>query len=161
MKKDLGRRIDLHMHSELSDGVIPPTEIALRAAKAGYEAMAVTDHVNPTNIQPILEHLLKYVEVFNDSLPIKLIPGVELTYVKPDEIDEIASKARQMGAKIVVVHGETLVEPVYPGTNHAAVQCNLVDILAHNSCFIIIRFSLTNSFNLIIYLLRLLIIFFL
>jgi histidinol phosphatase-like PHP family hydrolase len=31
----------------------------------------------------------------------------------------------------VVVHGETPVEPVCPGTNRAAVECSDVDILAH------------------------------
>jgi putative hydrolase len=31
----------------------------------------------------------------------------------------------------VVVHGETLVEPVPPGTNLASVECGDVDILAH------------------------------
>ena len=34
----------------------------------------------------------------------------------------------------VVVHGETLVEPVEPGTNRAAVSCPEVDILAHPGC---------------------------
>jgi histidinol phosphatase-like PHP family hydrolase len=39
-------------------------------------------------------------------------------------------EARGLGAKIVVVHGETLVEPVAPGTNRAAIEAN-ADILAH------------------------------
>jgi putative hydrolase len=36
-----------------------------------------------------------------------------------------------MGAKVVNVHGETVVEPVEPGTNLAAVSSQHVDILAH------------------------------
>lgn len=40
-------------------------------------------------------------------------------------------RARRLGAEIIVVHGETIVEPVIPGTNHAAVSCPEVDILAH------------------------------
>ena len=35
------------------------------------------------------------------------------------------------GAKIVVIHGETLVEPVPPGTNRASVECPDVDVLGH------------------------------
>lgn len=38
--------------------------------------------------------------------------------------------ARNLGAKIVVVHGEAPVEPVYPGTNPFALQSD-IDILAH------------------------------
>jgi histidinol phosphatase-like PHP family hydrolase len=36
-----------------------------------------------------------------------------------------------LGIQLVVVHGETPVEPVVPGTNRAAVECPDVDILAH------------------------------
>ena len=36
-----------------------------------------------------------------------------------------------MGAKVVNVHGETVTEPVEPGTNMAAVSSSNVDILAH------------------------------
>ncbi len=43
----------------------------------------------------------------------------------------LAKKARKLGAKIVVVHGETLNEPVIGGTNLAAVSCKDVDILGH------------------------------
>jgi len=42
----------------------------------------------------------------------------------------LVEKARLLGAEIVVVHGETTVEPVPPGTNHAAVSLD-IDILAH------------------------------
>jgi histidinol phosphatase-like PHP family hydrolase len=35
-----------------------------------------------------------------------------------------------MGAQIIVCHGETLVEPVAPGTNRAALQAD-IDILSH------------------------------
>ncbi|MGZ7068729.1 MAG: histidinol phosphate phosphatase domain-containing protein, partial [Methanobacterium sp.] len=38
---------------------------------------------------------------------------------------------RKLGAEIIVVHGETLVEPVIEGTNWSAVNCPEVDILAH------------------------------
>jgi histidinol phosphatase-like PHP family hydrolase len=62
---------------------------------------------------------------------INAIPGVELTYVPPAAIDEVARRAKEIGAWIVVVHGESIVEPVEKGTNKAALLCPYVDILAH------------------------------
>ena len=61
---------------------------------------------------------------------IQVLPGLELTHVDPADIASLAAEARKLGAKIVVVHGETLTEPVPPGTNLAAIQAG-VDILAH------------------------------
>ena len=59
-----------------------------------------------------------------------LIPGVEITHVPPAQIAGLAARARQLGARLVVVHGESVVEPVAPGTNRAALEAD-VDILAH------------------------------
>ena len=59
------------------------------------------------------------------------LPGVEITHVPKEDIDYLAKEAKGMGAKVVNVHGETLVEPVEPGTNLAAVRSAHVDILAH------------------------------
>lgn len=60
-----------------------------------------------------------------------VFPGVELTHLPPFAIAETAALARRAGAVVVVVHGETPVEPVEEGTNLAAVRCTDVDILAH------------------------------
>jgi histidinol phosphatase-like PHP family hydrolase len=59
-----------------------------------------------------------------------VIPGIELTHVPPEYIAELVREARDLGARIVVVHGETIAEPVLPGTNRAAIAAG-VDILAH------------------------------
>ncbi len=59
------------------------------------------------------------------------LPGVEITHVPKDDIDLVARTAKEMGAKLVVVHGETPVEPVEPGTNEAALRSDYVDVLAH------------------------------
>jgi predicted metal-dependent phosphoesterase TrpH len=37
-------RIDLHVHSDNSDGAFPPAEVARRAREAGLDAIALTDH---------------------------------------------------------------------------------------------------------------------
>jgi histidinol phosphatase-like PHP family hydrolase len=42
----------------------------------------------------------------------------------------LTARARELGARIVVAHGETVVEPVRPGTNRAAIEAK-VDILSH------------------------------
>jgi histidinol phosphatase-like PHP family hydrolase len=59
-----------------------------------------------------------------------VIPGVELTHVPPSLIGALVEKARVLGAKLVVIHGETIVEPVAPGTNMAGLDAS-ADIIAH------------------------------
>jgi histidinol phosphatase-like PHP family hydrolase len=67
-----------------------------------------------------------------DAWPeIEVFIGVELTHLPPEVIPSAAYKAREWGAEIVNVHGETPVEPTAPGTNAAAVRCDLVDMLVH------------------------------
>ena len=48
----------------------------------------------------------------------------------PETIGELAAFARQLGARLIVVHGETIAEPVPPGTNRAAILAG-VHLLAH------------------------------
>ncbi|MFH1361576.1 MAG: histidinol phosphate phosphatase domain-containing protein, partial [bacterium] len=86
-----------------------------------------------SNLDEIVFTLTKFVKNQGPSLPIKIIPGVELSYLAPQLIKKAAERARRLGAKIVIVHGESPVEPAVPkGTNHAALQLKgLIDILAH------------------------------
>jgi len=59
------------------------------------------------------------------------LAGVEITHVPKSLIGEAAQRAKDLGAQIVLVHGETIVEPVEPGSNLAALGSSSVDILAH------------------------------
>ncbi len=122
---------DFHTHSFLSDGDLSPVEAIRRAMVSGYRAIAITDHVGPGNCSRVLEQVIAECEFCNRYWDIVAIPGVELTHVPAKGIAEVARQARALGARIVVVHGETVVEPVEPGTNLAAVTCPDVDILAH------------------------------
>ena len=122
---------DFHTHTFLSDGVLSPTELVRRAIVNGYESIAITDHVGFGNLQFIVDTLVRDCAIAAKSWGIEVIPGVEITHVPKDLIAEAASKAKELGAQIVVVHGETIVEPVEPGTNLAALQSPNVDILAH------------------------------
>jgi putative hydrolase len=122
---------DFHTHSFLSDGVLSPVELIRYAHVAGYAAVAVTDHAGPGNLELVLDQLKRDCALANRYWPIVAVPGVELTHLPAASVDELARLARQAGAQLVVVHGETVAEPVEPGTNRAAVDSEYVDVLAH------------------------------
>ncbi len=126
-----GTIYDFHTHTYLSDGVISPTGLAREALVRGYKVIALTDHVGLGNLEHVVKTLVKECESISAAWDILALPGVEITYVPLGSIPEAARSARELGARIVVVHGETIAEPVEPGTNLAAVQCPDVDILAH------------------------------
>jgi histidinol phosphatase-like PHP family hydrolase len=123
--------LDFHTHSFFSDGVLLPSELIRRAYVAGYAAIAVTDHVGSGNVEEVVDALHRECEMAREHWPIVALPGVEITHVPAGAIAGVARRARAAGAAVVVVHGETVTEPVEPGTNAAAVACDDVDILAH------------------------------
>lgn len=61
--------IDMHVHSTASDGTFTPTRVAHLALDAGLKAFALTDHDTTNGID----------EVMSLSLPIEIIPGIELS----------------------------------------------------------------------------------
>lgn len=121
---------DLHTHTILSDGEMLPIELVRRMAVLGYATVAVTDHVDASNAQGVLASVARVKESAG-LFGVNLLCGVEITHVPPAEIPALAKRSKDIGADIVVVHGETTVEPVAPGTNHAACSCRDVDVLAH------------------------------
>lgn len=122
--------IDLHTHSIFSDGVLIPSELVRRAEVLGIKGIAITDHADASNLDLIIPRIVTVTEALNDIKPIKAVAGIELTHIPPSQIGPLAERARSLGAKVVVVHGETIAEPVMPGTNRAAVRAD-IDILAH------------------------------
>jgi len=122
--------IDLHTHSLFSDGELTPAELARRFEVAGYGALAITDHGDQSNIDLIIPRLVAFCEEFNRLEGIRLIPGIELTHIRPEAIPALVSRSRKLGARLVVVHGETIAEPVAPRTNRMAIESS-VDVLAH------------------------------
>jgi putative hydrolase len=148
---------DFHTHTVFSDGGMIPAGLMQRALVRGCLGLAITDHVDSSNLEWAFDNLLKFVEELgqewqpaiipgkdvttaplntldSDALAknwyLPLIPGVELTSVPPRKIEALAQKARSLGAKWIVVHGETIMEPVAPGTNRAAIEAG-VDLLSH------------------------------
>lgn len=65
--------IDLHVHSNASDGTLSPSEVVTLAADTGLDAIALTDHDTIDG--------LKEARAAAAGLPIKIIPGIELSCV--------------------------------------------------------------------------------
>jgi putative hydrolase len=128
---DENARIDLHTHSFFSDGALLPSEMLRRVEALGYAALAITDHADQSNLDELIAQLLRFANQGAAAFSVAFVPGVELTHVPPSQIAPLAHRARRLGARLVVVHGETPVEPVARGTNRAAIECPHVDILAH------------------------------
>jgi putative hydrolase len=122
---------DFHSHTFHSDGVLSPLELIRRAAVKQYTMIALTDHTGPGSMARIIREVAEDCELARAKWNILAVPGVELTHLPAAAIDEVAGKAKELGAWLVVVHGESPVEPVEEGTNLAAVRSRHVDILAH------------------------------
>jgi len=122
--------IDLHTHSILSDGELLPSELARRAVVVGYKIIGISDHADPSNLETVISSLLGLKRRTAYYENIIVVPGVEITHVPVHLIGEVIAEARKLGALYVVVHGETLAEPVEEGTNREAILGG-ADILAH------------------------------
>ena len=66
------KRIDLHIHTTMSDGAFTPKEVIDEAYKNGVSVMAIADH---DTIESYTDELFDYAESKN----IKLIPAVEIS----------------------------------------------------------------------------------
>lgn len=122
--------IDLHTHTTFSDGELIPSELVRRAAVAGYKAIGISDHADITNLHAIIEKIGFFAKEHGHFFNISVLSGVELTHTPPSLIAQLVDQSRKAGAAYVVMHGETIVEPVDSGTNLAAIEAG-VDILAH------------------------------
>jgi histidinol phosphatase-like PHP family hydrolase len=122
--------IDLHTHTLFSDGELLPSELLRRAEVLGLRAIALADHADMSSLDWILPRVIRACEENNACRGIRALPGIELTHLPPELIGRYVAEARRFGAKVVVVHGESPVEPVAPGTNRAAVDAG-ADILSH------------------------------
>ncbi len=120
----------MHTHSIFSDGELVPFELIRRAEAMGYEALAITDHMDASNIDLIIPRIVKAIAQVRQYVSFEVLPGAEITHAPPQLIRDLVKEARRLGAKVVVVHGETIVEPVTKGTNRAAIEAG-ADILSH------------------------------
>lgn len=121
---------NFHSHTLLSDGCLVPSELAARYADKGYKAIAITDHVDASNIDFVISCVTKFCFRWPKSSPIQVLPGIELTHLPLEQFQPMARLARKKGIKVVIGHGQTEAEPVVKGTNFACLKAG-VDILAH------------------------------
>ena len=122
---------DFHTHTFLSDGVLSPIELIRRCHVVGYTTLGISDHCGASTMERLIVEVKRDAELAARYWGFQVLAGVELTHVPAASIPELAARAKELGADHVVVHGETPVEPVEPGTNLAAAQCPDVDLLAH------------------------------
>ena len=122
--------IDLHTHTLLSDGDLLPSELARRAQDKGYKVIGITDHVDSSNIDFVVPRIIAACKDINKNWKIKAIPGVEITHMPLELIKSTVKSIRSLGIKLVLAHGETIVEPVIKGTNKESILSG-VSILAH------------------------------
>ncbi|MDR1395881.1 MAG: histidinol phosphate phosphatase domain-containing protein [Deltaproteobacteria bacterium] len=122
--------LDFHTHTLLSDGELVAAELGRRAFVAGYKTIGLADHVDQSTLEACLTGALMACRSLPTHLGLNILAGVELTHVPPYQIEDLVVWSREMGAQFVVVHGESPVEPVAPGTNQAAIEAG-ADILAH------------------------------
>jgi len=122
--------IDFHTHTVLSDGELIPTELARRAEVLGFRALGISDHVDTGLVDVVVPVLAQVAADLAPVMKMKVIAGAEVTHCRPVHIAKVVERARRRGAHVVIVHGETLAEPVLEGTNRAAIEAGC-DILAH------------------------------
>lgn len=122
--------IDLHTHTLLSDGGLVPAEQIRRAQIQGYRVLGMADHADLATIPSIVPVLVEAARRENELGYMTVLGGIEITHVRPAHMARAAALAKKFGAMFVIAHGETIAEPVMPGTNRAAIEAG-VDILAH------------------------------
>ncbi|MCX8126233.1 MAG: histidinol phosphate phosphatase domain-containing protein, partial [Dehalococcoidia bacterium] len=103
---------DFHAHTVLSDGILSPIELIRYAVVNGYAAIGITDHAGPGSMGRIIAEVIRDCELASKYWDIKAVPGIELTHLPAAAINDVAGEARRLGARVIVVHGETVTEPV-------------------------------------------------
>lgn len=122
---------DFHTHTFLSDGELLPMELIRRCVVNGYTVLGIADHISDSTVERVIKELKRDAELGARHWGIEVLTGAEITHVPAAGIAEVAERALSHGAQYIVVHGETITEPVEPGTNRAAILSGKVDILAH------------------------------
>ena len=75
------KKIDLHVHTNKSDGTFSPEEVVDYAHSIGLRAIAITDHDTVAGIGPAIEQAKKY--------NIEIIPGIEISAEWTEEKEEL------------------------------------------------------------------------
>ena len=122
--------IELHTHTLFSDGELLPSELVYRAKTKGYSAICLADHIDISTMDFTIPRIARVAKQLTHYYGIVVLPGAEISFNPPEILKDAVRSARKMGAKIVLIHGETTAEPVPPGTNRAGILAG-ADIIAH------------------------------
>ena len=122
--------IELHAHTFFSDGELIPSELVRRAEAMGYRVLNISDHVDLSNVDHVVPRIARAAAELTRLTSVTVLAGAEITHVPLEQIPRLVKTARELGAQLVTVHGETISEPVLPGTDHAAIEGG-ADVLAH------------------------------
>lgn len=134
MPGTLGRvRIDLHTHSAVSDGTDTPAELVARAAAAGLDVVALTDHDTTAGWQPALAAAPPTLRVLpgaelstrtDDGISVHLLaylfdPGApelvqEQARLRRERRDRLRQMARRMAADGLPVDEDTVFAGLQP-----------------------------------------------
>lgn len=142
-------RYDFHSHTFLTDGDASATNMWAAADRLGHRCLAITDHIGMEDPRPLLERLREESRAWEGS-ELQTLIGVEVTDLPPRRIADAVRQARNAGAEVVIVHGETTSEPVLAGTNRAAVELNDVDVLAHPGFITVEEAELAKSHDVVL-----------
>lgn len=122
--------IDFHIHPQ---AFFSPSEAAHCGRQAGNRSVALLARCHKENLETELLPLVRAVRQLTLYNSIDAIAGVELVHVPSGLLPETVAKARELGAQIVVGHGESVLPhgAVVPkGANLSAIEAG-VDLLAH------------------------------
>lgn len=75
-------RADLHLHTDISDGTLPPREMIRRAAAVGMSVVSITDHDTAQGVPE--------AQVAGEETGVTVIPGIELSTGGSTEVHLLA-----------------------------------------------------------------------
>ena len=81
---------DFHTHTVFSDGGMIPAGLMQRALVRGCLGLAITDHVDSSNLEWALKNLLKFVEELGQEWQPDIVPGGDGTTAPLNALDSDA-----------------------------------------------------------------------
>ena len=91
-------KIDLHLHSHISDGDLSPSALVRTAVEAGLGLIALTDHDTAAGVAAALAAA--------EALPISVVPGIEMSTCEPPHELHLLGYWIDPAAESIVAHQE-------------------------------------------------------
>ncbi|MBZ0179702.1 MAG: PHP domain-containing protein [Melioribacteraceae bacterium] len=91
----MNRKVDLHMHTNYSDGALSPFELIKRAKEAGLEIISITDHDGISALEDAM--------AYGKDLGVEVIPGLEIS-------TDIEDKEVHLLGYFIDIHDDELIK---------------------------------------------------